>query len=352
MTAASGTDVVRPQGFDLLRIVAASMVLVSHAYLLPGGQEPDLVVFGDFAFNLGRLGVVVFFVVSGYLICGSWLSDPRPRAFAEKRLRRLMPALAVMLLLVTFVLGPIVTTSPGYLWDPRTYEFLLRNLVVFPYTYDLPGVFEANPLDDVNGVLWTLGVEVFAYTLLGLAGALGLLRRWQALAVVTLALALVGWRLVGGSVADGSLTPVALRVELVAFFFAAATVRASPWRPGWRSALLAVAVLVPVLLVRAPLSILLVPVATIVVLYLGTRGFPAARRVTRLGDPSYGAYIYGFVVQQLLVAYTPLDEAPVWLFAGVSIVLGLGAGYVSWHLVEKKALRGAPRRPVTAAVRA
>ena len=352
MSSGSGADVVRrPQGFDVLRIVAASMVIVSHAFILPGGDEPNLLVFGDFAFNIGRLGVVVFFIVSGYLICGSWIGDPRPRAFAEKRARRLLPALTLMLVLVTFVMGPLITTRSGYLLDPGTYEFFFRNLLVFPYTYDLPGVFEDNPLPQVNGVLWTLGVEVLAYTLLGLVGALGWLKSWRVLAAVTTVFALVGWRLIADSALDGALVPVALRVELVAFFFAAATVRASPWRPGWRSALVATLVIAAALLVTAPLSTLLVPCATVVVLYLGTSSWPAARHVTRFGDPSYGAYIYGFVIQQLMVAYLGFGDVPVWLFSVASIVLGLGAGYLSWHLVEERALRGAPRRPVAAGSR-
>lgn len=340
---------VRPQGFDVLRIVAASMVIVSHAYILPGGNEPDLLVFGDFSFNIGRLGVIVFFVVSGFLICGSWVSDPRPRAFAEKRARRLLPALTVMLLLATFVMGPLITSSDRYFTDPGTYEYFVRNLLVFPYSYDLPGVFDDNPLPQVNGVLWTLGVEVFAYSLLGMAGVLGWLRSWRVLAAITAVLALVGWRFVAESVLDESLVPVALRIELVAFFFAAATVRASPWRPGWPIALVGAVVIAGLVSVQAPLSIALVPAGTVVVLYLGTRQWSAARHVTRFGDPSYGAYIYGFIVQQLLVAYLAPVTSPVWLFSTVSLVLGLGVGYLSWHLVEKGALRGAPRRPVAAA---
>ncbi len=344
-TTVVGTS-VRPQGFDVLRIVAASMVVVSHAFLLPGGADPELLVFGDFAFNTGRLGVIVFFIVSGYLICGSWLGDPRPRAFAEKRARRLLPALVVMLLLVTFVMGPLVTSSPGYLGDPGTYGFLVRNLLIFPYTYDLPGVFDDNPLPQVNGVLWTLGVEVAAYTLLGLVGALGGLRSWRLLAAITTVLAMVGWRLVSDNVLGGNLVPVALRLELVAFFFAAATIRASPWRPGWRSALAGASVVAVLVAVQAPLSTALVPAGTVVVLYLGTRQWSAARHVTRFGDPSYGAYIYGFVVQQLLVAYVAPLTTSVWSFSVVSVVLALGLGYLSWHVVEKGALRGAPRRPV------
>ncbi len=346
-------------GFDVLRIVAASMVVVSHAFLLPDGSEPVVLPTGDFGFNLGRLGVIVFFVVSGYLVAGSWISDPRPLPFAEKRARRLMPGLAVMLVLVTFVVGPLLTTSDSYFSEVQTYAFFVRNLLIFPYTYDLPGVFDDNPLQAVNGVLWTLGVEVTAYVLLAVAGAVGWLRRPRYLVAVAAALALAGWRLPHEVIADGLLFPVALRVEFVAYFFAAAAVKAYGWRPGARSAAVASAVVAVLVLTQAPLSILLVPAGTVLVLYVGTRAWPAARVVTRLGDPSYGTYIYGFVIQQVLVGPAGLGDLPVWQLAALSIVLGLGAGYVSWHLVEKRVLHrrttpvrvpaggahDAPRRP-------
>lgn len=349
MVAGSGADVAHPQGFDVLRIVAACMVVVSHAYLLPAGPhgpQPDLFVFGDFAFNLGRVGVIIFFIVSGYLICASWLNDPRPQAFAEKRARRLLPALATMLVLVTFVVGPLMTDEAGYLTDPGTYEYFLRNLLIFPYDYHLPGVFTDNPTPLVNGVLWTLGVEVFAYSLLAVAGFFGLLGGPRRLALITLVLALVGWRLPAEAVAGGALVPVALRVELVAYFFAAATVRVSGWRPTAASAAVAAAVVTVLVLLQAPLSIALVPTGTIVVLYLGTRAWPAARKVTRFGDPSYGAYIYGYVVQQLMIALLGMAEAPLWVFATTSVIVCLGIGYASWHTVEKRALRRSrPRAP-------
>lgn len=353
MVAGSGADVRHPQGFDVLRILAASMVIVSHAFLLPdgpSGDQPDLLVFGDFAFNLGRVGVIVFFVVSGYLVCGSWLGDPTPRRFAAKRARRLLPALVVMLLLVVFVLGPLTSERGDYVTDPGTWEYLLRNLLVFPYSYYLPGVFADNPSTVVNGVLWTLGVEVFAYSLLGVAGVLGWLRTPWRLAAVAVALSLLGWRLLAEAVVGPELVPVALRLELVAYFFAAAAVRAFGWRPTLRAALAAGAVVAALVAVQAPLSIALVPCGTVVVLYLGTRAWPAARHLTRWGDPSYGAYIYSFVAQQLLISHLGMDRAPLVVFAVVSVAVGLGLGYLSWHAVEKHALRrGRPARTRTGA---
>ena len=56
----------RANNFDVLRLVAAVMVLVSHSFALSGQGEPHL---GGLA--LGTLGVVVFFGISGFLIARS-----------------------------------------------------------------------------------------------------------------------------------------------------------------------------------------------------------------------------------------------------------------------------------------
>ncbi|MCU1514569.1 MAG: putative rane protein, partial [Microbacteriaceae bacterium] len=119
----------------MLRIVAAALVIVSHSFLLPSGGEPYPLSFGGYGYTMGRIGVIVFFVISGYLVCGSWLAEPRVRRYAGKRARRLYPALFVMVLLVTLVMGPIVTTSKAYFADPQTWFFLVRNLLIFPYDY-------------------------------------------------------------------------------------------------------------------------------------------------------------------------------------------------------------------------
>jgi peptidoglycan/LPS O-acetylase OafA/YrhL len=56
--------------------------------------------------------VLIFFAVSGFLVARSWVGDPRLLPFALKRALRLMPGLAVVLLLTALVLGPLVTAYP------------------------------------------------------------------------------------------------------------------------------------------------------------------------------------------------------------------------------------------------
>lgn len=56
----------------------------------------------------------------------------------------------------------------------------------------------------------------------------------------------------------------------------------------------------------------------------------------RLGDYSYGVYIYGFLVQQLLVNAFP--GIGTGALMATSLIATLVCGIASWHLVEKPAL--------------
>ena len=78
------------------------------------------------------------------------------------------------------------------------------------------------------------------------------------------------------------------------------------------------------------------------VIYLSTRRGLVLRRITALGDPSYGIYIYAYPIQQLF-AHLRLARNEWVLFAEATVV-SVVVGYLSWHLVEKRALEFARRR--------
>ena len=125
---ASGRD----NNLNLIRMVAAAAVLVSHAWpiaLGAGTPEPLSQLTGH---SLGSLAVYVFFAVSGFLIMASFDRTRDPVAFLAARTLRLFPALFVSLLLVAFVLGPVVTTLPvaEYLAHPQTLAFVPRNMAL------------------------------------------------------------------------------------------------------------------------------------------------------------------------------------------------------------------------------
>jgi peptidoglycan/LPS O-acetylase OafA/YrhL len=61
--------------------------------------------------------------------------------------------------------------------------------------------------------------------------------------------------------------------------------------------------------------------------------------VTPRGDYSFGVYIYGFPIQQMANQLMPeLTSYPSNL---ICLTLALAAGYLSWNLVERRALEHA-----------
>src|SRR5260370_13150109 len=159
--ASAGHD----NNYDVLRLLAAVLVLVSHAFALLGRAEPAVALTHD---TLGFDGVLIFFAMSGILVATSWPGDPRSLAFATKRALRLLPGLFVSCFVTAYVLG-VAFTDLGirtYLFSLGPVKYVVTNTLMLT-NYSLPGVFSHNPSSTVNGSVGTLPVAVKAYVLLG-----------------------------------------------------------------------------------------------------------------------------------------------------------------------------------------
>ena len=340
----------RKNNFDVLRLVAAMAVLVSHSWVLCGHVEP--VFAGD---TFGGLGVTVFFAISGFLVARSWHLDARPVAFAVKRVLRLWPGLVAVLLLSAYVLGPAVTTlSLDDYFSTHVSSYVVSN-VALQTTYTLPGVFHSNPFPDaVNGSLWTLPIEVKAYLLILVLGFTRLLSRaW----VVALVFALLVWVLVMPRadrpriVAHWLEGPIQTRFVIV--FVGAALLYALRDRIPLKGLIALVAAAAAWFThsagsgVHAAVWGLTIPYLVVFVAY---RTPAALRKLTRPGDVSYGIYVWAFPVQQTIVHLLGGSAAPVGLLAlSAPVTYGIALG--SWRLVEAPALRLKQRLPVRAAAR-
>jgi peptidoglycan/LPS O-acetylase OafA/YrhL len=346
--------------FDLLRLVGAGLVLFAHSFALTRTSEP-LPSFMHLSW--GEVGVVVFFSISGFLIARSWAYDPKPLSFAVKRGLRLMPALVVSLLLTALVLGALASTLPldAYLENPGTKAYVINN-ATFQTNYGLPGVFGTTPYPNaVNGSLWTLPLELKAYFLVLVLGLLGLFGRRRllmplvavfvaALAVNSLRAAIpYGDHLVAmlmdiqappALVAQASTGALQEYARLFAAFAIGASLfslaRWVPLRWGVGGAL-AVAWTVAIVVGGANAS----PTATAwllpyVVLLLAYRTAHVVRLPARLGDYSYGLYIFAFPVQQAVALWLAPSSGWVMFLVATPIVLALAVA--SWHLVEAPTL--------------
>ena len=338
----------RDNNLNLIRALAATGVLASHAWPIALGgaaAEPLETLTG---FSLGGLCVMLFFAASGFLIAGSWERRPDPLRFALARALRLFPALAASLVLVALVMGPLVTGRglADYAADPAVRSFLVRNLALVSPQYTLPGVFESNPYPMVEGSIWTLVHEALCYAGVMVAGVLGLMapRRLPA-ALCTLAALWLGLALWGGL--PGRLSRLH---ELSATF--AMGVALWAWRDrvalsGWGAlALFGLALAASQADPEGPggtLSRLAWGAALAYgVLWAAYVPAGALRGFNDFGDYSYGIYVYAFPVQGLMVWWlgpqTPLANI------ALSLPLTLALAVASWHLVERPALGLLTRR--------
>lgn len=335
----------RDNNFHLIRMLAAMLVLVSHSWPLTGTpSDPFERVVG---FSLGHLGVDVFFVVSGFLVTGSLFARPRLASFVIARARRLLPALAVAAFGVAFVLGPLVTGWPlvRYLtaWD--TWRYALQNSVTWPLgvCWTLPGVFAGNPGGPaVNGALWSLPWEITMYAMLVALGLAARARRLpratqDALIVTVAGLATLG--LAGNEILGWSHRfEIVQGLRFTALFFTAGALKAFehrvPLRGSW--ALAAFVGLVLSFLHHGIPDALQPSLLAYVVLWCALVPAGVLRAYRRVGDYSYGLYLWQFPVQQCLVHAWPGLTPFTLMLAALPITLGLAA--LSWHLVEARAL--------------
>ncbi|MBQ0936557.1 acyltransferase family protein [Ideonella paludis] len=325
----------RHNNFNMLRLVFASMVILSHVPdLQDGHRQRELLtqVFGTLSF--GELAVDSFFVLSGYLVSKSWMARPVARAYLAARLLRIFPGFAVASLICALVVGPMYGGAE-YLEQFNGLRYAWTWITLAPPS--TPPVFAGTPYPLLNASLWTIRYEFFCYLLvmaLGLLLPLQQARVWAALAVV-LVVAFVSLRM-------GGWTPPSPMVENLvrcAMVFSAGACFAwfeSGWV--WSGTRAAVALLMWLLLM--PLNPL-AEVATAwcwgyAILVFAKQGLgPLAFH--RLPDMSYGTYLYAWPINKILLWHWP-DMPLVW---GVTLTMALSmaAGALSWRFVERPALR-------------
>lgn len=351
----STPDRRRDNCFDLLRLVAALGVVVQHAV------EHLAAPFLWFAPGSGRWfgdGVPMFFIISGGMVYASarrCREQGRPwRDYLRNRLLRIAPALyayaavmAAFLVLSGIVAGRALVGTQFLGWLGST-------LLLVPVYH--PPLLAEFGTGVVNGSLWTIPVEVGFYLLvpvLVLAAA-----RWSFAAMLAGAgaVAVAGVALLaaaaehGGDGLGGRLLAVSvlpwLGFFLLGIWWHRVWDRApqSPW-----VALAALAGYVATAVVRrhtgdgAEVAVALLgglPLSYLVY-WLAYHGGGALRRVTdRLGDLSFGVYIWHMPVINLLL-WAGFDGLALPGTAAVLVVVALTAccALLSWHLVEKPALR-------------
>ena len=321
----------RNDNFLLLRILAALAVIYGHSYAIaPAGEAVELFVKHGWPMYSGDMAVAMFFVLSGFMVSGSYMARHDLLEFAKARLLRIVPGLALVVVVCACVIGPAMSslTLADYLRDPSVPAYVIKNLrFSSDMAWQLPGVFSGHPRPAVNGSLWTLPAEMRMYVLTAAMGALGLL---SCRFIGTLALLAC---LYLGMVSPEYFPLHQDWVRLAAFFALGVLVQLNKERIGVSHAAMLMLAFLTYISMRTQAANFLFGITLAYFCFWFAYCTPTWRRLARAGDPSYGIYLWGWPVQQVLVACFP-TISPFHNFLG-AVVLATILGYASWWGLER-----------------
>ena len=327
---------------DLLRLVAATMVLYSHQFALLGAPDPSFFGWNTF----GGAGVTIFFFLSGTLVWSSWDRDPDWRRFFHRRSLRIFPALWVAVALTVLLLGPLVSTLPWqqYFGSMETWRYFTT--AAFINQHNLPGVFAENFYPRVvNGSLWTLPVEFLCYVSVAMVGSLRRAPKEVMIAVnLLIVVLLASW---GPLLTGARFSP---HFEMIAVFwwgvlyghFTQAQLRLTQDNKIALS-LAMLAFLFFVFMGERSFDRAAMLACAACLVHIARRVSVGARLTDPVGDLSYGMYIFAFPVQQMVVYWGRGQNWSWGVHFGLSLLGTALLAYASWQLVEKRALRYKPK---------
>lgn len=325
---------------QFLRFVAATLVVLFHAHLgvttrVIGGVAPA----EAYLFGFGKVGVHIFFVISGYIMYLTNVARPEPFSaprFFTRRLIRVYPiywifALAYLAVEIPLALAPAL--APGQ---------LVGALLLWPADAPL-----------VIGPAWTLSFELYFYFAFGLAMMLGRRLGLWALTAAFLLSIVIG-AATHPSTPLGALATSGLLLEFVAGVWIARVTStvALPRMLGWLSLALALAGFAAGLawgydrlstaIVWGVPSALLIAGAVILEQTAPTRARAGPiRRLSVLGDSSYSLYLGHLLLVTLatyLLAQAGVLPLPVPVAVAITLV-AIGVAHGFYLIVERPLVR-------------
>ena len=319
--------------FDFLRLIFASSVLVFHMVVLtriwPGAPLENTLA------RLAELSIQGFFVISGALVYGSFLNSKELGNYFNKRVRRLYPAYAVIIL-VPAIISLLIS---GQL--VQVLKYVGANLIFMNFLEpNLPGLFEDHRHSAVNGALWTLKIEVMFYLALPVLG--WLLTKAGSLKWALLAVIYIGAEIWRGVIPDLDM-PYAAQIGRqlpgqMSFFVVGMTlwmVRQKAQDNAIKLWLIGIALLMGSLM---PYLETIRPLA-VGALVAGIAYAPGlSLKAARWGDISYGVYITHFPIINGLIALGVFAVNP-WLGIALSGVIVVFSSLLMWRFVERPFLR-------------
>lgn len=349
----------RENAFDFLRLFAAFTVVIGHAvphlntsFFWLDPEEHSW--FYD--------GVPLFFILSGFLIYKScdkvFRENKLLRVYFLNRILRIVPAIYFYLILTTisfFIFGVLSKDgmNSGFIY------WVASTLILIPVYH--PSIFGEFGVGVVNGSLWTIPVEFSFYIILPLFVYLKYKSNFKNMIgtmIIVALIVMVGNEVLGQSF--GSSEPpiwyklIGVSVFPSLYYFTVGVLFAGIWdilKHSLPKALLSLTFYISSrYIISTDLNAITIVLDIISVVSLGYFviwfGFNAPkvfyRFTNRIGDLSYGIYIWHMIVINYFLFWNINDKIQGTSLILLVVLITFVLGWISWHLIEKPALKFKP----------
>jgi peptidoglycan/LPS O-acetylase OafA/YrhL len=334
--------------FDAIRMAMALLVVWSHSFAIYLGTEDNepLSLLMNGAYDSGKVAVLVFFIISGFLITHSFLNSKSVSKYFYRRVSRIYPGYIVATLISVSVIVPAFSSRTlSDFTSTEVVKALGLNLL-------LQGYFPASDAfngTSINGSLWSISYEFWCYVGLAALGIVGLLKnRFACLTITLLVMAIRVWLDLTGRHPGGGFVgaiigyPYLWFVVLPCFMMGACfylyrdVIPRSSWAVLSGLCMLALAPNLPLEPLHGKIltNIILPPVIAYATLYVAFSKSIKLYDAAKWGDFSYGTYLYAYPIQKMLFA--TFGGALIFpRYIAVSLALSSSAGVMSWYLIER-----------------
>jgi peptidoglycan/LPS O-acetylase OafA/YrhL len=346
--------------FDFIRLLLSILIVINHSETIGKLFHYSSLTVRDYnptGTSLGGFSVYGFFVISGFLITRSFVNSSSIGNFCVNRIKRIYPGFIVSLFFTAFLFVPLYFLLQNNFnfakfystYNLESVQYFIQNIFI---EVRKPVIDNLNPDHfDINGPYWSLIHEVRAYFLVFILGILGVFNKRffvAGLAILfnigyvlnSLEINIPFTNLLFKNVFNSYIEDTHILIIFTYFIFGMVfyifqeNVIWNKWIYGLSILGLIIGWKFDIFPIFAPTCF------TYFVLY-SSQVFPLRNLAKKIGDLSYGIYIYSWPIQ-LCLLYLGLNKITgnkyidYIYFASASIGLSVAAGYLSWNFVEKR----------------
>ena len=300
----------------------------------------------------GHVAVCGFFIISGFLIIRSCWSSNSLKEYFIKRCKRLLPAYFFAIFISVAILS-LFSNLPliEYYKSPQTLKYFFANILFMNFLQpSLPGVFTGNnnlqAVNAVNGSLWTIKLEIGFYIIVPIiAYILYKLKTKRRINVFLAILYIFGYvynficLLIYKKTLNRFIEELAHQLPGFIQYFAVGIFCVINYDIIHKYDKY---LIIPGIIILAIYYMIgneyLLPIGLgIIIMFIGFN-FSKINNIGKIGDYSYGIYIFHFPIIQILISFGYFNlNKDIALLVVIGTVFSVS--YLSWHFLEKKILK-------------